>query len=139
MRAGWFYQGRENRPPMPPLQSDVLRASKMPELQQTHPRTPMKRTAHKTSQDDGQQLLFSDRPTIADRTATGELIDVSNNATASGFRWPLTVSAALHRDVQTIPRGSGRAEVVSLRWNTSLPSSLPPPRRSSATAWRNCR
>ena len=33
-RAGWFHQGRESRPPMPPLQSDVLRASEMPELQQ---------------------------------------------------------------------------------------------------------
>ena len=92
----------------------------MPVLQQTLPRTPMKRTAHKISQDDGQQLLFSARPTIADRTATGELIDVSKTPTASGFRWPLTVSAALHRDVQTIPRGSGRAEVVSLRWKHVL-------------------
>ena len=80
----------------------------------------MKRTASKTRQDDGQQFLFSDRPTIADRTATGELIDISNNATASGFRWPLAVSAELHQDVQTIPRGCGRTEVVPLRWKHVL-------------------
>lgn len=76
----------------------------------------MKRTAQKTSQDDGQRLLFSDRPTIAERTATGELIDMSQSAQANGFRWPLAVSANLHRDVQTIPRGCGRTEIVPHRW-----------------------
>ncbi len=76
----------------------------------------MRRTAHKHSQDDGQQLLFSDRPTLADRTATGELIDMSQSAQASGFRWPLAVSATLHHDVQTIPRGCGRTEIVPQRW-----------------------
>ena len=76
----------------------------------------MKRTTHKTDQDDGQRWLFSDRPTVAERTATGELIDVSDNAKANGFRWPLAVSAEFCKDVQTIPRGSGRNEVPSQRW-----------------------
>ena len=42
--------------------------------------------------------------------------DISNSAQASGFRWPLAVSAELHQDVQTIPKGCGRSEVASLRW-----------------------
>ncbi len=76
----------------------------------------MKQTARNTDLDAGQQLLFSDRPTVADRTATGELIDMSNTAKANGFRWSLAVSAKLCKDVQTIPRGSGRSEVASQRW-----------------------
>jgi hypothetical protein len=76
----------------------------------------MKRTARRTDLDAGQQLLFSDRPTFAERTATGELIDMSNNAQTNGFRWPLAVSAELCRHVQTIPRAYARAETVASRW-----------------------
>ena len=76
----------------------------------------MRRNVHKTSKDDGQQLLFSDRPTVAERTATGELIDMSESAKRGGFRWPLAISAALHHDVQTIPRGYGRTEIIPDRW-----------------------
>ena len=80
----------------------------------------MKRTARKTAPDAGQQLLFSDRPTLAERTASGELIDLGRTASANGFRWPLADSAALCRDVETIPRGCAGSEVVSRRWNHVL-------------------
>ena len=80
----------------------------------------MKRSASKSHRDDGQQLLFSDRPSIAERTATGELIDMAQSAHASGFRWPLAVSAGLHHDVQTIPLGCGRTESVPQRWKHVL-------------------
>lgn len=80
----------------------------------------MRRTTHGSDQDDGQQWLFSARPTVAERTATGELIDVTNCARACGFRWPLAVSTELHHDVQTIPRGCRRTEEVSSRWKHVL-------------------
>ena len=76
----------------------------------------MKRTARKTAPDAGQQLLFSDRPTFVERIASGELLDLSRTASANGFRWPLAVSAALYRDVETIPRGCAGSEVISRRW-----------------------
>ena len=76
----------------------------------------MRKNARKTDLDDGQQWLFSDRPTIAERTATGKLIDMSQSARANGFHWPLSVSAELHHDVQTIPKTHGSTEIVPDRW-----------------------
>ena len=80
----------------------------------------MKRTARKTAPDAGQQLLFSDRPTFVERIASGELLDLSRTASTNGFRWPLAVSAALYRDVETIPRGCAGSEVVCRRWKHVL-------------------
>ena len=80
----------------------------------------MKRTARKIASDADQPLLFSDRPTLAERVVSGELIDVDRVASANGFRWPLAVSAALYRDVETIPRGCAGSEVASRRWKHIL-------------------
>ncbi len=80
----------------------------------------MKRTARKAAPDAGQQLLFRDRPTFVERIAFVELVDLSRTANANGFRWPLAVSAALYRDVETIPRGCAGSEVVSRRWKHVL-------------------
>ena len=49
------------------------------------------------------QMFFEYRRTLAERTAAGELIDVTRDAKAAGFRWPLAVSAELWQHVQTIP------------------------------------
>ena len=80
----------------------------------------MKRTARKIAPDADQPLLFSDRPTLAERIVSGELIDLGHVASAHGFRWPLAVSATLYRDVETIPRGCAGSEVVSRRWKHVL-------------------
>ena len=62
------------------------------------------------------QMFFEYRRTLAGRTAAGELIDVTRDAKAAGFRWPLAVSAELWQHVQTIPRGAPRSETVAARW-----------------------
>jgi hypothetical protein len=76
----------------------------------------MKKTARNASLDAGQQMLFEYRRTIAERTAAGELTDVSHIAKSAGFRWPLAVSAKLREHVQTIPHGCTRNETVDARW-----------------------
>ena len=53
-------------------------------------------------------------------TTSGELIDLSRTARANSFCWPLAVSAALYRDVETVPRGCVGSETVSRRWNHVL-------------------
>ena len=123
-----FAQGRESGAAVPALPGGVLRASDLPELPQSsrpQPGKPMKRTARKAAPDAGQQLLFSDRPTLAERIASGELLDLNRTANANGFRWPLAVSAALYRDVETIPRGCAGSEVVSRRWKHVPPARYP--------------
>lgn len=62
------------------------------------------------------QMFFEYRRTSAERIAAGELIDVTRDAKAAGFRWPLAVSAELWQHVQTLPRGASRSETVVARW-----------------------
>lgn len=62
------------------------------------------------------QMFFEYRRTLAERTAAGELIDVTRDAKAAGFRWPLAVSTELWQHVQTVPRGASRNETVAVRW-----------------------
>ena len=64
----------------------------------------------------GQSQLFTYRRTRAERIAAGELQEVSHRAKAGGFRWPLTVTPDLWRDIQTIPRRLVRTETINARW-----------------------
>ncbi len=65
---------------------------------------------------DGGQLLFTYRRTVAERLASGELRDVTREAKAAGFRWPLAVTRRLWEEVEMIPGAHRRTETPKARW-----------------------
>lgn len=75
----------------------------------------MKRTA-KTNEAKEGQMLFTYRRTISERLASGELRDVTVQARAAGFRWPLAASELLSTMVDQVPPAHRHEETVSRRW-----------------------
>ena len=65
---------------------------------------------------DGGQLLFTYRRTVAERLASGELRDVTREARAAGFRWPLAVTRRLWEEVEAVPGAHRRTETPKARW-----------------------
>ena len=65
---------------------------------------------------DGGQLLFTYRRTVAERLASGELRDVSREAKAAGFRWPLAITRRLWEEVEAVPSAHRRTETPKARW-----------------------
>ena len=65
---------------------------------------------------DGGQLLFTYRRTVAERLASGELRDVTREAKAAGFRWPLAATRRLWEEVEAIPNAHRRSETPKARW-----------------------
>lgn len=77
----------------------------------------MKRNTLPTDADaDARQMLFTYRRSLAERLASGDLRDVSANAKAGGFRWPVAVSRRLWEDVETVPAAYRRSETAPARW-----------------------
>lgn len=65
---------------------------------------------------DGGQLLFTYRRTVAERLASGELREVTHEAKAAGFRWPLAVTRRLWEEMETVPNAHRRTETTKARW-----------------------
>ena len=80
---------------------------------------PMKRKVDGSEPDAG-QLLFTYRRTVGERLASGELRDVSREAKAAGFRWPLAVTRRLWEEVQAVPNAHRRTETPKARWQHRL-------------------
>ena len=75
----------------------------------------MKRKVDHPEPDAG-QLLFTYRRTVVERLASGELRDVSREAKAAGFPWPLAVTRRLWEEVEAIPSAHRHTESARARW-----------------------